>query len=583
MARDLQAFDDIIESQRTLVLASPHETEDISLLRDRGVPVLYLSATETMLGEDTSQRRSRSSLVGQSVRVTDTRSRSKITTIDCAGDDLQTVAESLEEVARLVQGHEERSGVDELVGRLYSILFEVSESCFGVGERVGTSLQAVREGIAENILWMDRAVTVELRRAVDKLGDALARGYKRSEKADAMLRVLSKANGEWAVATRSADASERIRKGLEELGLHAPDMQIGTFGSEHEYTGIIVPTWPNARRFARFMAMGVSQDIRILTYPFERKWVSRYQISERSTARANDLEGEDRSSLLGIDSSLLTPLDPPKLEDPKPEPTPDGAIFEVAERVANRRRNRQPSSPADGTDTRRARFVEFFGDCYALLTEWSTWHVLNDLIYTEDDDDALPRIVEASDLTPGDFVLFRAGGDSEFVRLIAEDNMGREEYRRIRAVSDRWKQALKRLGYSPEDVQRRLARNGLHRTSVTIAGWMHNPDRIGPGDDTDIDVIAEAAGDSYLTNHVAEVKDAISSIRGSHQSAGRRLTQLLLGELRGRLSELDDRPVLLDLHFGQAWVVQIDSIARRQRDYAATQVNRLIWDDVPVF
>ena len=164
----------------------------------------------------------------------------------------------LEEVARLVQGHEERPGVDELVGRLYGILFEVGESCFGVGEHVDTSLQAVREGIAENILWMDRAVTEELRRAVDRLGDVLSSGYKRSEKAEAMLRVLSKADGEWAVATRSADAAEGIREGLEQLGLSVPVMQIGMFGAEREYEGIVFPAWPNARRFARFMALGVS-------------------------------------------------------------------------------------------------------------------------------------------------------------------------------------------------------------------------------------------------------------------------------------------------------------------------------------
>ena len=182
--------------------------------------------------------------------------------------------------------------------------------------------------------------------------------------------------------------------------------------------------------------------------------------------RRSELGVEDRS----VPSSVSTPVCWHHSlllgkRDPTSESPPESPIFEVAERVANRRRNRQPSTPTDGTDTRRARFVRFFGDCYALLTEWSSWHVLNDLIYTAEDDDTLPRIAEVSDLTPGDFVLFRAGGDSEFVRLIAEDNMGREEYRRIRAVSDRWKRALNRLGYSPSSVQRRLARYGLHRTS----------------------------------------------------------------------------------------------------------------------
>ena len=583
MARDLQALDDIIDTQRILILASPQEVEDISLLRDRGVPVLHMSAPEVMLGENPSQRRHRSSLVGQSILATDSRSRSRITTIDCNDAALQTVAESLEEAARLVLGTEERSGVDELLGRLYGILFEVGESCFGVGEHVHGSLQDVRERITENILWVDRAVTEKLQRAAEALGDALTSGHKRSEKAEAMLRVLSKFDGAWAVATRSASTPERIREELDVLGLHVPVMQIGTFGADHEYEGIVIPAWPNAKRFARLMSLGIARDICILSYPFEKKWVSQYRNNERARAQSNELTAEERSSLLGIDAGLLAPVNPSRRGDTKSEPPADDPIFEIEERIANRRRTRQPSTSTEGTDTRRARYVRFIGDCYALLTEWSSWHVLNDLIYTTQDDNALPRIVEVSDLAPGDFVLFRAGGDSEFVRLVAEDNMGRDEYRRIRTVADRWKQALRRLGHTPSNVQRRLAGHGLHRTLPTIAGWMNNPDRIGPGDDTDIDVIANAARDPHLAPHAEEVKDAISIIRGSHQAAGRRLTQLLLGELRGRIGELGDRPVLLDLHFGQAWVVQIDSIARIQRDHATTQVNRLIWDDDSAF
>ena len=59
--------------------------------------------------------------------------------------------------------------------------------------------------------------------------------------------------------------------------------------------------------------------------------------------------------------------------------------------------------------------------------------------------------------------------------------------------------------------------------------------------------------------------------------AGMQLTRLILGELRGRLNEMGDQPTLLDLDYGQAWVVQVESVETKRREYPAKQVNRLLW------
>ena len=68
----------------------------------------------------------------------------------------------------------------------------------------------------------------------------------------------------------------------------------------------------------------------------------------------------------------------------------------------------------------------------------------------------------------------------------------------VRNIAERWKPALHRLGTGPTAVQRRLANHGLDRTTVTVAGWLGNPNRIGPGDLSDIDLIASLAGDTEL-------------------------------------------------------------------------------------
>ena len=64
IASDLQAFDDIADRHRVVILASPDETEEIRLLRDRDCPVWYMSPAEVTIGEDHAEERSRDSLVG---------------------------------------------------------------------------------------------------------------------------------------------------------------------------------------------------------------------------------------------------------------------------------------------------------------------------------------------------------------------------------------------------------------------------------------------------------------------------------------------------------------------------------------
>ena len=187
--------------------------------------------------------------------------------------------------------------------------------------------------------------------------------------------------------------------------------------------------------------------------------------------------------------------------------------------------------------------------------------------------------VRVSQLDQGDFVLFRASEDKEFIRQIAEENLGLEEYGRIRTIAERWRSPLRSLGASTVEVQQRLEVCGLRRTSTTILGWLNNQYRIGPGDFRDIEAIARAAGDTELLSMRKDVEDAITQIRSTHIVAGRQLTQLILGELDGHLNNLDDQPVLLNLDYGAAWVVQVDTVDVKRQEYPSTSVNRLLWAD----
>ena len=583
LARDLQAFDDVAGRQRVMILASSEETEALDLLRDRDCPIWHMSPDEILIGEASVGNRARGSLVGATIRAADTRQRVKVTVVDCRDSELQTIAASLERAAAMIVDGEEAQESEEILARLFGILLESSECCFGIGEETKANLQRARDQVIRHGRWLDSKVTSELQEAICRFENVIASGIYAQGKADALLNLVLDENHEpWVVAARSPRTAESLRAGFDDLGINVPVLPVSSFTPGNDYAGIIVPAWPNEQRFTRLKSQGVTPDIRVLAYPFETKWVSRHEARERARERSNELEIETRCEILGIEPRYLTSLKRHIPDPPGNEGGPDLPIFKIEDRV-RKRRIKRPASAVEGEDSREAQLVQFFGDCHALLTEWVELPKLNQLMDGMKTNEAKLTTVTASQLSPGDFVLFRASGDKEFTRLIAEDLLGAEEYERVRTVAERWRSSLRRLGTSPTDVQRRLAAHGLSRTTATVGGWLGNPDRIGPGDFRDIEFIAKAAGDAELLSIRKEVEEAISRIRGTHISAGNQLTQLLLGELGGRLNHLDEQPVLLDLDYGEAWVVQVEMVEGRRQEYPLNLVNRLLWADDAAF
>ena len=578
IASDLQAFDNIADRHRVIVLASPDETDEVQLLRDRECPIWHLSPNEIMVGEDRAEERDRDSLAGRTVRMASTRERSQIIAVDCQNDDLQAAAEAMGRLAAEADAIDEKPETDALFARVNRILLDVSESCFAVGEELRSDLRRAREDLSRDRTWMTPGIVSEFRSALDRLDHAVHSELGRTEKADVLLSTLLESDGRLAIATRSTRTADSVREGLRAVGAEFPVVPIQAIRSENEWDRVILAAWPGRRRFARLLNLAVTQHVSVLTYAFERKWLLGHQNRQHDLMMASRMPTRDRAGILGIDAGLLPPADPVGAPPPAYSTSPDLPTLDF-EPPFSRRRFSSPSSAVDSDDTRRARLVRFYGGCYSLLTEWSQLHVLNGLLDGSRRDGRRLPTVTASDLSIDDFVLFRAGGGKEFIRLLAEDDLGIDEYERVRVIAERWKSSLRRLGSSSAEIQRRLEAHGLRRTLPTVAGWMGNPDLIGPGDDGDTEVIGRAANDTALLDSLTSVQVAISRIRGAHIAAGSRLTQLLLEEVRGRLNQLDDRPVLLDLGYGQAWVVQVEGVHAEQQECSAEHTNRLLWTD----
>ena len=584
LTNSLQAFDEIAEHQKVIILASSDETEGLNLLKDRNCPIWYMSPSELLLGEASSSSRTRSSLVGATIQAAKLRKHEKVTTIDCHDNVLQEVAKLLEyTAARIDESNEVSLESEEILGRLFGVLFECSECCFGVSDETKIKLQYVQEQIDRHKNWLEPEVSVNFQNANSKLEEIIANGNFGQHKKEELLNLLDNPpHKPFAIGARTHSTAKRLKQEIESLGENVPIIPVCSFSSESEYKKIILPSWPNQKRFSRLKSRAVAHEICILAYPFEKFLLSNYRAREQAREHANRMEIDIRSSILGIEPSLLSQLKHYEPSSPTSENVIDSPIFRIERRVTQRR-NIEPTVVGVSENSREAQLVQFFGNCYSLLTEWAKLPKLNQLIEEGSSNEVKLESVTVSKLSQGDFLLFRASGEKEFIRLIAEDSLGVAEYNRIRTVAEQWKHSLRRLGTSSSEVKRRLEAHGLYRNLLTIEGWLSDSERIGPRDFQDLEFIAKAAEDVELLSIRKEVEEAIRCIRGAHISAGSQLTGLILGELSSQMNNLDDQPVLLNLLYGEAWVVQVDTVETEKHGYPQNSINRLLWSDDTMF
>jgi hypothetical protein len=225
-----------------------------------------------------------------------------------------------------------------------------------------------------------------------------------------------------------------------------------------------------------------------------------------------------------------------------------------------------------------ACYVDFAGPTFANLTDGHELPVLNAFISGEQASPGKVPLRSVKDLEEGDYVMFRESGDSDIIRFLAEDEIGKEKYQHLRLTAGRWRATLQKLGKDPREVLERLKPFGFSRHLQTVRGWLTDQNTICPQDITDVRIIAGAAHDNALFTSLPDLEWARDEIMSLHIRAGYRLTELLLKELPKKIGLLGQGETEVDLGVGKVWVVRIEEIDRSPSSQRRSQVNRLLWD-----
>ena len=350
---------------------------------------------------------------------------------------------------------------------------------------------------------------------------------------------------------------------------------------------IVVCGWLRGDRMYPLLHSHIASEITMLAYPFEQKW---FTSAQRNWTKRNsfNIRAKDFSEMLGLTEKELESIEYKVVEPAEPVRKDEFDIFEFELKLKTYRYSAYASSPGTTEELCRAKLVVFTKSRFAFITESHRLPVVTDLMKGEIIEREIPR-KHVDELRVGDYVLFQES-NRDIIREIADKGLAKGGQSHLRKVAGLWREALReaywKMSGDFDGLVDLLRKVGCKRHPATIRNWLTDEDQIGPGISTDLRLIATATGNKALVEGLAQVKDAISAVRGAHIQASTYIRSKLLTTLpeivegeRGLPGYARESMQLNLDEFGQVTILRIEEIGDNWEEIAINSVNYLLSEE----
>ena len=592
MLSNLQAFDEIASSQR-LVLFGDHDDEDAMRdLENRGCRFWIFGEREFfdlsgLRGELEEKRGVFAAVVHRASNFAHLRIRSE----HCESELLSSIAIKLEEFRPEVNLEAETNPngkLGRLAQRLWRILNEAAGLCREPSsvecDRFAKELSALRSELNSGTFWLKPETVMKLRSVLESFKTLFEPGTKLGvSKGITLCRSIEAGKqasaSPLAVVARTEIQARSIADWLRSNGVELPVFSLATIPDDAAFDQLIVVSWPGSDAFRRLIAKLITPDIVSVSYDFEARWLR--QCRSRFTQRQalTEISAKEKTAFVsGGNAHIVWPEDAER--EPVPAPMPDGSsnfdVWSYEQRLKSIRKGGR-NDVLDGTPV-RAKYVSFFGDAYAFLTQWHKLPVATHLLGTKaPPSKSLPeRTVD--DLKLGDLVVFPEGGQKTVIAQMADRLIG-PDAPALRKCSRLWREALLSSNKSPEQFLKAANILGHTRHIATIRNWFYDEAQIGPAEREDLNLIATVTDSAKLKIAADKVWETITFLRARHLGAGSVLRDAVLQQIHDVLPTIEETGSLIEVpNLGTAWIVQVDAIDQEFKDEARGRVDCLLWD-----
>jgi hypothetical protein len=583
--RDLDLAGRIAERQRLFVLVEARRRGEVAALRERGWHVWEPTLDELLGRVGEVQLPTGCPGIDGSVNGALAETRVSPGFLNCGSPELAAAEEALERIGRYLadESVEEQEWVEQLLDTAQRLFFGAAGWLVGPdGDVLARHLEDVGKvkaasGRASLYLGADAA------RAVEDLANAVTAFRERqpagalTPKGEVLLSMGTTASASsfgQKFVTGSRQARGEADAFFRDRDLALTCAMVRDFRALGNAPSVVIFSVMRKDLFEKLVDPWPSRSTLFVGYDFEIKCYKR-RLSRRDSERIRlRITSEEREKLTGLDASHF----PAHPAAPRPGTVTVDELarlddFDRATQEWNWSRRITIPQPAAGEELCEARLVRFAGRSWMAMTDEH-----EPLVIAAMDGAQKVQSGQTGALAPGSRIVIREGGDRDMIRLLAERRLGEASYGKLLRKAGLWKRALKAAGGSTAIVRARLQAAGVRRTSMTLRSWIASEDRLGPRTREDLAGIANAFPVEGATDaHWKACWDAISELRGLHQSCGMILTDLLAERCGKVLLEPSDTELSVDLGIGVVWVLEITGIDTEPHDCPASYVNRLHW------
>ena len=582
--RNLQAYDDISQTQR-LVLFADHDNEElIDSLGKRGCRFWLLDQRELLVGD---HKPATNGILGSVTRWARNYDTLSVDHEPCEDVRLDEVWLSLDKFSGAAI-HPDDNTLATVVTRAW-VLFRNARSAWAVPteddrRKALADVDAFRLDIQNNRTWIAPDSVLSL----NKIADALADCYGQNPtlgaaKGAALLRAIrqeSQEHNKVAILVRSEARVGELRRWLSRQNLvnNTEVLSPRTLPINEAFDRVICVTWFSGDTMKQVVSKLAAPRVTVIGYPCERLWLRQFQPRIKQHLRISTLTSDEKTALIGGGQQPCNKWPEEEIRETTcPEPAAGPGIWDLEHRLRLGRIG-LAVRPTEAVDTLPARYVRFSGDCYAFITETHKLAVATDMVSGS----ARPnhKLPERTllDIRPGDFIVFPESGERELVQELADRLIG-PTAEQLRKTAHLWKDALHSSGLAPEEFLRHARALNRPRHPATIRNWFADTSQIGPREMDDLVLIAIVTKDAQLEREVEAVRAAIEQLWSAHQSAGVRLRDVLLQRLPQVIGQVEESGTKVDLgELGSAWVVRVEAVEAETEPRGRGEVNRLLFE-----
>lgn len=583
--KNLQAFDEIAETQNLVLFASHDEQDMLESINRRRTKFWWLGYSE-IRSQSPDIKKGLTGALAHIERYAYNHSELKLETILCNNPCLEEMYVGL----RLLSDHAAERSNDQflmllksawnffikLCGRITDLTVEDSEQLV---EWCGRTENEVHNHSA----WLTKKAYEDFLKTIctirqfssgnGNIGEAKARVIS------AILDQNTVGHLRWAVLCRSERDVRLMQQWLASLGYPSGEVfSSRTLPEDRFYDLILCPSWLGSDRMMLMAKKLVTPRIVVVGYPFEAMWGEQFQRFLNQRINLSYLSVKEKSRITGVgDKNADETEENPVVKICEAAGT-DLNILELERKLREIRKAPRLGSEL-GPEKVTAVYVGFQGDGYTFLTKSHKIPVATALIAGNNGKiGKIPELIIA-DIGVGDYLVFPESGDRELIQEVADKLIGgpAAEYR---TFAHMWKEALWRSNISENRFMRLAKELGQPRHIATIRNWLADTSQIGPQTRDDLALISLVTDDEALRKNERRIWEAIVILRGYHQSAGNRLRDVLLEQLPSGLGEIEENGSRVDLgEYGGAWIVQVDSISPEEEERLPSEVNRLHWSE----